>query len=924
MKLNVAAILTGSLLAACSDTVPTPPVSLNGPTAIGVAMGRVCLNFSVADNISTPIFGACREDEKSAIGLVVNENSDRLTFIGLNTTEPRLADLTQAQPGVSHLPVGRLPVDVAASPDGTVAYTLNQIDRDISVVNLWGPEALDARIALGDTPIAFEVSTDGTIVVAMGSPSQLAFIQGVTCETDGCTEIPSEIETLAMPGTISDFVITPDGARAFVAFRDFNYIAVVDIASRSISNLVGASNSCSDGVDNDGDGRIDQDDPQCFGPFGSEIPVPATETANCQDGEDNDEDGLIDRDDPDCTHPGAMEISNVATNIPTTACNDGVDNDGDGDLDYPNDTGCYGPLGRTEVDIRPLGFDAIAIDELGKFVYLVDRANNQVVVIDATREILVNAAASQSPAATEFTTNVGIPVFPRPLDVAATVRRDCLREDNFGVRCSAEFFSTYTLDEVVVRYAYGAFVTEDTGRIRYVEAMDAFCRIPVGEAKKLLDSDFTDLSKLAGTFDEKCTIIPEFPLVARDDFAGTCAAVCDDCERDEILNERFFCNDNTSVIVNPRFGLVDLAGAEGRVAGKGTCEIPAGVDATMRELATLPNAPREFGCTSPLLPQPLSLDATGINRNVAPALDVFSRADLLAYEQAFFRIGGNPEARGVETAATTRIFDARLNAESWTVSYEGALPSARRADGLVATELTTITLNDEDLEQPAGVFSAGYDLCAAGVFEGDLITFLSQPDTAEACAGFAGAPGFLTYRIASMDSRTMYLTPAGEGFATELPTRTCFPTGITYEIRPEDAWIVVGERSGLLSEREDRFGACVNRQASADPFAPARQSRVKTGETYTGPYLGFYLYPGGRLGSSEDALEIQPARGLNFTFQVVPNFASRNFQTEGIFPTKVVAYQQGAYYRVLSTDSNSNFVFIKDARSSTEFGVKLR
>lgn len=924
MKLNVAAILTGSLLAACSDTVPTPPISLNGPTAIAVATGEVCLNFSVADNISTPIFGACAEDEKSAIGLVVNENSDRLTFIGLNTTDPRLADLTQAQPGVSHLPVGRLPVDVAASPDGTVAYTLNQIDRDISVVNLWGPEVLDARITLGETPIAFEVSTDGTIVVAMGSPSRLAFINGVTCETNGCSEIPSEIATLEMPGTISDFAITPDGARAFVAFRDYNYIAVVDLASRTISNLVGAANSCSDGIDNDGDGRIDQEDPQCFGPYGSENPVVATETANCQDGEDNDEDGLIDRDDPDCTHPQAMEISDVAANIPTTPCNDGVDNDGDANTDYPSDSGCYGPLGKTEVELRPLGFDAIAIDELGKFVYLVDRANSQVVVIDATREILVDATASQSPAATEFTTNVGIPVFPRPLDVAATVRRDCLREDNIGVRCSAEFFSTYTLEDVVVRYAYGAFVTEDTGRIRYVEAMDAFCKIPAAEAQKLLDSDFIDPAKLAGTLDEKCTIIPEFPLVAREDFAGTCDVTCDDCERDGILNERFFCNDNTGVIVNPRFGLVDLAGAEGRVAGKGTCEIPASVDATMREFASLPNAPREFGCTSPLLPQPLSFDATGINRNTAPSLDVFTRADLLAYEQAFFRITGEIENRNIETAATSRIFDSRLNAESWTVSYEGALPATRRNDGLLATDLANITINDEDLEQQASVFSAGYDLCAAGVFEGDLITFLSQPKDSEECAGFAGAMGFLTYRIAAMDSRTMYLTPAGEGFATELPTRTCFPTGITYEVRPEEAWIVVGERSGLVSEREDRFGVCVDRQAAADPFAPARQSRVKTGESYTGPYLGFYLYPGGRLGSSDDALEVLPARGLSFTFQIVPNFASRNFQTEGIFPTKVVAYQQGAYYRVLSTDSNSNFVFIKDARSSTEFGVKLR
>lgn len=46
---------------------------------------------------------------------------------------------------------------------------------------------------------------------------------------------------------------------------------------------------CNDGVDNDGDGLIDMEDPDCSG---------ATEI--CNDGVDNDRDGLIDMEDPDC------------------------------------------------------------------------------------------------------------------------------------------------------------------------------------------------------------------------------------------------------------------------------------------------------------------------------------------------------------------------------------------------------------------------------------------------------------------------------------------------------------------------------------------------------------------------------------------------------------------------------------------------
>jgi len=912
-------------LLGCSDTIPTPPLSLNGPTAVAIATGRVCLNFSVADRISTPIFEACKEDEAGAIGLVVNENSDRLTFIGLNTAEPRLANLTQARPGVTHLAVGKLPVDVAASPDGTVAYTLNQIDRDISVVNLWGPEALDARIPLDDTPIAFAVSTIGgpehTITVAQGSPSRLVFLDGVLCEPNGCTDLPQTRESLNLPGTVTDLAVTPDGTRAFVSFRELDYVVVVDMLNLRISNIVGAAPSCSDGVDNDGDGRIDQDDPQCFGPFGSEFGQPASETGgDCQDGIDNDGDGLIDRDDPDCTSPNAFESGSVVGGTLTSVCNDGIDNDGDGLTDYPADPACYGPYGKSETEIRFYGFDSISIDDLGKFAYLVDRTRNQVVILDVEREVLVDAAESVSPPAKEFTTLVGVPVFPRPLDVTGTVRRDCLREDNIGVRCSAAFFDGYTLNEVVVRYAYGAFVTEDTGRVRYVETMDTFCRLPTSEAKKLLDSDFTDLSKLSQTEEIRCTFIPEFPLQAREDFAGTCPASCDDCENDSILEKRYFCRENTELIVNPRFGLVDIAGAEGRISGRGNCEIPEDVDAQLRSFAGIPGAPREQGCLSPLLPQPLSLDATGISPSAVPRLDTFTRADLLVYEQAFFRVGRDQDRRFLELGSTTRIFDGRLFPESWTVTYEGVLPATRRADGLFGSEVGLVEVDEEATQ--VSVLSAGYDLCAAGVLEGDLVSILTRP--AEGCSDFEGTDGFLTYRVQSMTSRVMYLEPAGAGFATALPTRDCFPTGISYEVRPEDSWIVVGERSGLLSEREDRLGACVNRPTNQDPFTPSRQSRVKTGETFSGPYLAFFMYPGGQMGTAQSPLMVQPRRGLSYTFDVVPNFVSRSFQTEGIFPTKVVAYQQGPYYRVLSTDANSNFVFIKDARSSSEFGIRLR
>jgi hypothetical protein len=81
--------------------------------------------------------------------------------------------------------------------------------------------------------------------------------------------------------------------------------------------------SCGDGVDNDCDGLIDGDDPDCPQ---SCIPTESAEQS-CADGVDNDCDGLIDGDDPDCSQ------SCMPTESPEVSCTDGVDNDCDGLID---------------------------------------------------------------------------------------------------------------------------------------------------------------------------------------------------------------------------------------------------------------------------------------------------------------------------------------------------------------------------------------------------------------------------------------------------------------------------------------------------------------------------------------------------------------------------------------------------------------
>src|SRR6185436_3140519 len=68
-------------------------------------------------------------------------------------------------------------------------------------------------------------------------------------------------------------------------------------SSSSSSSVSSAAPQCNDGMDNDNDGAIDQNDFSCSGPTDNDETNPK---AACQDGVDNDSDNLIDSNDPGC------------------------------------------------------------------------------------------------------------------------------------------------------------------------------------------------------------------------------------------------------------------------------------------------------------------------------------------------------------------------------------------------------------------------------------------------------------------------------------------------------------------------------------------------------------------------------------------------------------------------------------------------
>ncbi|MPY80554.1 MAG: hypothetical protein GEV04_19320 [Actinophytocola sp.] len=97
----------------------------------------------------------------------------------------------------------------------------------------------------------------------------------------------------------------------------------------------GEQPECSDGVDNDGDKKIDYpEDPGCDSPEDNDESDDPT-TPECSDGVDNDKDGWTDYpDDPGC------DSEEDDSESPNPECSDGVDNDGDGKVDT-DDPECH-------------------------------------------------------------------------------------------------------------------------------------------------------------------------------------------------------------------------------------------------------------------------------------------------------------------------------------------------------------------------------------------------------------------------------------------------------------------------------------------------------------------------------------------------------------------------------------------------------
>jgi hypothetical protein len=161
-----------------------------------------------------------------------------------------------------------------------------------------------------DAPVGTRITAD----LIPGSGGDLDFFllpaYGSTCNPQGCLDGSYDYNTSEQ----IVFEVPAGGVYLVVETWD-------EPNSFDLRIDCGAIEVCTNGVDDDGDGRVDCADPDCASDPACQIPDEV-----CGNGLDDDQDGAADCDDPDCA-------ADPACQIPDEVCGNGLDDDQDGAAD---------------------------------------------------------------------------------------------------------------------------------------------------------------------------------------------------------------------------------------------------------------------------------------------------------------------------------------------------------------------------------------------------------------------------------------------------------------------------------------------------------------------------------------------------------------------------------------------------------------
>jgi YVTN family beta-propeller protein len=158
----------------------------------------------------------------SSYAYVTSQNADTVSVINTATNTVSAT-----------IPVGRQPIDVVITPDGTRVYAANSIPNTISVIDT-STNTVIVTIHAGNFTSDLAVTPDSKRLYALGQSGSIAVIDIIA---------NTVIATIPVGDNTAAIQITPDGTRAYVTNQNSNLIQVIDTGTNKLIGTIPVGNN---------------------------------------------------------------------------------------------------------------------------------------------------------------------------------------------------------------------------------------------------------------------------------------------------------------------------------------------------------------------------------------------------------------------------------------------------------------------------------------------------------------------------------------------------------------------------------------------------------------------------------------------------------------------------------------------------------
>ncbi|MBM4345610.1 MAG: hypothetical protein FJ100_19740 [Deltaproteobacteria bacterium] len=846
-------------LATVACTTSTAPV-LDGLTSAR-AMGAVCMQGGQLSSAAN-----CPND--AGLRVLVGGGS-RGSLALANPAAALFLDTDPKVPGITPLQLPGLPIDMAIDPAAKVAYVLvggakGQVVA-VSLASLAKDRLLwVAAREFGFAPGAVALFNRKTGAVATQWLAVTDPAHGLVhaAPTAQLTD-PAAWQPWAIGGSPRSLLYVPGSGDLWIGHLHHAWVHRIGEAAAPPGVVISIERACRNGLDDDGDGKTDNQDRGCDDPDDdSEADVELG--VACTNGVDDDGNGLTDGADVHCQGGPGLD-----------ACRNGVDDDGDGQTDAGADPGCANWSDPSEWSDNPACQDGQDNDGDGK----------------------TDAADPECAAGDEWTRTPGHDQLPTG---QAPVCANGLDDDGDGSTDSADpdCWSRGGNSEVGPALSPAAVLA--------ATAKDRVVAVAHQGRREVLFIDTQSNMRLHPVRGEGTPFLRTSRLDERDGVLGLTTA-----GRPTALVGYSKAN----------AGLVGIAASPG---GFAVAQVTAAADAPIAIAWIAAGGDTQSTVGKPVLT--IDGKAQDLGGAIPPRWASLGplRTEQKPDGKSFFGI-----------QPSTSSYDHR--SEQWTLAHRAALPGSNSDRGAWAG--------------PGQLHDPYADFCRLGAVPGDRVVLAPGP----ACA----QTGPVQVRIVSVGADTLVVDPASaravapvtvaKQFETDLADPAanaaapvvvdpaCWRHGqVTYHVAA-DGWLLVGSRSGLLSQRGRLGAACqmlpsqellgarvaeptLRRDAAGKPLRPAScpyaggvlDPAFEPAPTHNPVFAHLNLLPGCRSRALPDgkvAVQVLPSvDGASWVFQL----------TAGARPFTV---SMGSENTALLAGSNLTFVYGLDSGSGALFAV---